>query len=138
MTLIDKESGDLELEPSIGQLVQEATESLSTIIRGEIELAKLELRGSVKNGGVGVGFFGAAAALVLLALPFIFITLAEILIAIGLPRWSGYAIITLFFFLLAGLFAFLGYRKVKRVRPPRKAIETGKETAAYLKTSRQR
>ena len=48
-------------EASIGQLVHEASESLSTIIRGEIELAKLELSSSVKNAGVGAGMFAAAA-----------------------------------------------------------------------------
>ncbi|MDT4951365.1 MAG: hypothetical protein QOJ37_3960, partial [Pseudonocardiales bacterium] len=40
-------------EPSLGELVSEASTHLSTLIRSEIELAKLELRSSVKNGGVG-------------------------------------------------------------------------------------
>ena len=55
-------------EPSIGQLVSDASTHLSTLIHGEIELAKLELRSSVKNAGTGAGFFVAAAVLLLFSL----------------------------------------------------------------------
>lgn len=121
-------------EPSLGALVAEASASMSTILRGEIELAKLELKSSVKNGGVGVGLFAAAAVLLVFSLTFGLIALAEGLIALGLYRWLGYLIVFALLLVIVGLCVLLGIKKVKRVRPPKKTIDTGKDTVAYLKS----
>ena len=59
---------------------------LSTIIHGEIELAKLELRSTVKNAGAGVGMFAGAAVLLVFSLTFGAVALAE-----GSPRWASTA-----------------------------------------------
>ena len=121
-------------EPSLGQLVHDASESISTIIRGEIQLAKLELRSSVKNGGLGIGLFLAAAVLLVFSLTFGLIALAEGLIAIGLYRWLGYLVVFAFLLVLIALFVFIGYKKVRRVKAPRQTIATGRETVDYLKS----
>lgn len=121
-------------EPSVGQLVHDASESLSTIIRGEIELAKLELRSAVKNAGVGAGMFAAAAVLLVFSLTFGLIALAEGLIAIGLYRWLGYLIVFALLVAIVGVLVLLGIKKVKRVKAPQRTIDTGKDTVAYLKS----
>lgn len=123
---------DAEPAPSLGELVRDASTQLSTLLRSEVELAKLELRSEVKKAVTGSMFFIIALVVFLLSLPFIFVTLAEVLIAIGLPRWSGYAIITLLFFVLAGLFGYLGFRKMRRIRAPQRTIEEAKGTVAAL------
>lgn len=125
-------------DPSLGSLVAEASASVSTILHGEIELAKLELKSSVKNAGVGAGFFGAAAVLLVFSLVFGFIALAEGLVAIGLWRWLSYLIVFAFMLVLIAIFVFLGYRKVKRVKAPQQTIDTGKDTVAYLKANTRR
>lgn len=122
--------------PSIGSLVSDASTHLSTIIRGEIELAKLELRSSVKNAGTGVGLFVAAAVLLLFSLIYGFQSLAEGLAALGLYRWLAFLVVFGFQVLLAGACAFVGVKKVKRVRAPQRTIRTTKETVDYLKNSR--
>lgn len=121
-------------EPSLGNLVKDATESVSTILRGEIELAKLELKSSVKNAGVGIGAFVAAAGMLFFAAVFGLLALAEGLIAAGLYRWAGYLVVFGLLVLIAGLAAFVGLRKVKKIKAPQRTIETGKDTVAYLKT----
>ncbi len=121
-------------EPSIGQLVHDASESLSTIIRGEIELAKLELRSSVKNAGVGVGMFAAAGVLLVFSLTFGLIALAEGFIAMGLYRWLGYLLVFVLLLLVIGALVFLGVKKVKRVKAPQRTIDTSRDTVAYLKS----
>lgn len=123
-----------DAEPSIGSLVSQASESVSTIIRGEIELAKLELRSSVKNAGVGAGMFAAAVALLVFALTFGLLALAEGLIALGLYRWLGYLIVFVLLLIVVGLLVLVGFRKVRRVKAPQRTIETGKDTVAYLKS----
>ena len=125
-------------DPSLGELVSEVSEHVSTLIRGEIELAKLELRSSVKNAGTGIVFFLAAAVVLVFSLTFGFIALAEGLIAAGLWRWAGYLVVFGFMLVFVGLAVFLGIRKIKRVRAPEKTIATGKDTVAYLKANTKR
>lgn len=124
-------------EPSMGQLVSDASTHLSTIIRGEVELAKLELRSSVKNAGVGIGLFLGAAVVLVFSLTFGFIALAEGIVALGLSRWLAFLIVFALLLLVVGLFVFVGYRKVKKVKAPEKTIKTTKETVDFLKKSRE-
>lgn len=119
--------------PSIGQLAADASTHLSTIIRGEVELAKTELKVSVKNAGVGVAMFGAAAVLLVYALTFGLIALAKGLITLGIWDWAAYLIVFGALVLLAVILAFIGLRKVKKVKAPERTISTSKDTVAFLK-----
>ncbi len=126
-------AGPKTAEPSIGDLVSEASKSLSTLIHSEIELAKLELKSTIKNAGTGVGLFAAAGVVLVFSLTFGFFALAEGLAALGLDRWLAFLIVFGFQLLLVGSFVYLGIRKIKRVRAPEKTIRTSKETVAYLR-----
>jgi Putative Actinobacterial Holin-X, holin superfamily III len=131
-------SGRHAADPTVGQLVADASASLSTLLHGEIELAKLELRSSVKNAGVGIGFFGAAVVVLVFSLIFGFIAFAEGLVAAGLWRWVAYLVVFALQLTAVGLSVFLGIRKVKRVRAPERTIATSKDTIAYLKANTKR
>ena len=52
-------------ETSVGQLVSNATEQMSQLVRSEVELAKTELAESAKKGGIGAGLFGGAGTIAL-------------------------------------------------------------------------
>jgi uncharacterized membrane protein YqjE len=125
-------------EPSLGELVKAASESVSTIVRGEIELAKLELTSTFKNAGTGIGLFAAAAVLLVFSLTFGLIALAEGLCTLGIWRWASFLIVFGFLLVLIALCVLLGIRKVKRVHAPQRTIETGKDTVAYLKANAKR
>ncbi|HEV2886178.1 MAG TPA: phage holin family protein [Jatrophihabitans sp.] len=118
---------------SIGTLISEASTSFSTLLHGEIELAKLEIKSSVKHAGTGAGMFAAAAVLVVFSLIFGLIALAEGLVALHLWRWVAYLIVFALLILLAGVFGLLGYRKVKRVKAPQQTIDTTKSTVVALR-----
>lgn len=120
-------------EPSVGQLASDASAHLSTIIRGEIALAKSELRISVRHAGVGVALFAVAAVLLAYSLTFGLIALAEGIHSAGLWRWASYLIVFGLLVLIAAVLALLGVRTVKRVKSPERTIATSKDTAAYLK-----
>lgn len=130
-------NGKHAAEPSVGQLVSDASTHLSTLIRGEIELAKLELRSTVKNAGTGVGLFGAAAVILVFSLTFGFFALAEGLAAAGIWRWAAFLIVFGLQLLAVGACVYLGIKKVKRVKGPELTIKTTKETVDYLKKSRE-
>jgi hypothetical protein len=120
-------------EPSMGQLVSDASTHFSNLLHAEIELAKLELRSTVKNAGVGIGLFGAAAVVLVFSLTFGFLTLAEGLAAAGLDRWLAFLIVFVFLLLVVGACVYLGIKKVKRVKAPARTIATSKETIATLR-----
>jgi uncharacterized membrane protein YqjE len=124
---------DEAAEPSIGELVQQASTQLSAMVHGEIELAKLELRSSVKNAGVGVGFFSGAGVLFVFSLTFGLIALAEGLVAAGIWRWAAYLIVFGLLLVLVAVLVLLGRNKVRRVKAPERTIAVSKETVAYLK-----
>jgi membrane protein implicated in regulation of membrane protease activity len=114
-------------EPSVGTLVQSAMADMSTLVRSEIELAKAEIGKSAKKAGISVGLFGAAGVLAAFAGIYLFVTLAEALTALGLPRWISYGIVTVFLLVLAGIAALVGRRMLKKIEKPERTIETLKE-----------
>ena len=121
-------------DQSIGGLVREVTTHLSTLVRSEIELAKVELTAEIKTGARGAIFFIVAGAIGLFSLFFFFFMLAEI-IAIWLPQWAAFTIVFFLMVLMAGALAFLGYRKVKQIGKPERTISTLTDSAAVLKAA---
>lgn len=124
-------------DQSIGGLVKDATTHLSTLIRGELELARSEVAGEVKKGLTGSVFFIIALVLLLLFIPFGLVALA-----LGINDmfdwenhpWWGFLIVFLVAFAGAGGLAFLGYRKFKRIRAPQRTIDSAKSTMAALRS----
>ena len=114
-------------EPSLGALAKSAMTDVSTLIRSEIELAKAEIGTSVKRGGMSAAAFAAAGVLAAFAAIFFFITLAEFLTWLGLPRWVSYLIVFALLVLLAAVIGFIGYRMVKKIEKPERTIETLQE-----------
>ena len=122
---------------SIGTLVKNATEQVSTLVRSEVELAKAELATSAKKGAVGGGLFGAAGIIALYISFFFFIFVAELL-AIWLPRWSAYLIVFGVMVVLAGLVAFIGFRQVKKIKAPKKTIDSFGQLREVVPSSQRR
>jgi hypothetical protein len=122
-------------DPTIGRLVTDASRDISNLISKEIELAKSELKVSIKNGGTGAGLFAAAAFLGVLAVIMLSIAIAYLI------HWNGdglalqwaFLIVFGFYLLVAGLLVFVGIRKVKKVRAPERAIAQGKQIPNALK-----
>lgn len=115
-------------DQSIGELVRDATTHLSTLVRAEVELAKTEIAGEVKKGVKGSVYFVLALTVLGFSLFFLFFTLAEGLAQLGLWRWAAFGIVFLLMLVVAGLFAFLGYLRVRKIRAPKRTIESLKDT----------
>ncbi len=120
-------------ERTLGQLVAQASDDLSGIVRAEIALAKAELRVDAKNAAVGSGLFGAAGYLVLLATVLLCIAAAYGLVAAGLSPWLAFLIIAVVLVLLAGLLALVGRSRLRKLSPPQRAIREAKDTIAAVK-----
>jgi hypothetical protein len=124
-----------EGDPTIGKLVTDASRDISSLISQEIQLAKSELKVSIKAGGVGVGLFAAAGFVGVLAIIMLSVAFAYLI------HWNGsgldlhWAFLIVFgaYLLIAGLLVFIGVKKVKQVRAPEKAIRQGKQIPQALK-----
>jgi hypothetical protein len=119
-------------EPTIGRLVADASRDISSLIQNEIALAKSELKVSFKNGGTGAGLFAAAGFLAVLAVIMLSVAFAYLLSMTGLHLAWCFLIVFGAYMLIAGLLAFVGVRKVKKVRPPERAIRQAQETKTLL------
>ena len=119
---------------SMGTLVKDVSTHMSTLIRSEIELAKLEITETVKTGATGGAFFAVAGVIGAFSLFFFWFMVAWIL-DIWLPTWAAFTIVFFVMVLIAGLFAFIGWRKVKKIKKPEKTIASLEQTAAALKTA---
>lgn len=129
--LTDDAAYDAAGNQSIGHLVKDATAQLSTLIRAEIELAKAELARETKKAMVGSIFFIIALVILLYSSFFFFFYLADQL-DVWLPRWAASLIVFGAMILVALLCAFIGYRRVKKIRAPERTISSIRETTAAL------
>ncbi|HEY0691267.1 MAG TPA: phage holin family protein [Kribbella sp.] len=125
--------GQNEGEPTIGQLIANASRDLSSLVRSEIELAKSELKASAKAAGTGGGLFGSAAFLGLLAIILLSIAAAYGVSALGLHPALAFLIVAFIYLLVAGVLVLVGKRLLGRAKPPKRAIETSKESVEALK-----
>lgn len=116
---------------SIGALVKDATTHLSTLVRSEVELARSEVTAEVKKGVKGSVFFLLALTVLLFSLFYFFFFVVELL-NLWLMPWASNLIVFGLMLFTAGLFAFLGFRKVKKLRAPQRTISSVKDTAAAL------
>ena len=115
-------STDPRQERTLGQLVAAVSQDLSTLVRGEIALAKAEVSAQVKKAGVGGVLLAAAAVVAFYSVYFLFTTIAEGIEALGLPRWLSFLIVTLLMLAIAAVLGLLGVKRMKTVEPaPEKA-----------------
>ncbi len=120
-------------DPTIGKLVGDVSNDVSSLIRSEIALAKTELKFSAKAGGVGLGLFAAAAFLLVLAVIMLSVAIAYFINFTGLDLAWCFLIVFGFYALVAAVLGLVGYRSVRKVRAPEASIEQIKETKAVLK-----
>ena len=122
-----------DTDPTIGRLVTDASRDISSLIQKEIQLAKSELKISVRAGGVGIGLFAGAAFIAVLAIIMLSVSFAYFIHWAGLGLHWAFLIVFGVYLLIAALLGYLGYRKVKQVRGPERAIEQGREIPKALK-----
>src|SRR3954471_6784313 len=124
---------------SASELVNQAAAQISTLVRDELALAKLELTEKGKRAGVGGGLFGGAAVLGLYGLGLL-LALAVVLLDLAWPLWLALLVGTIVVFAAAAVAAVLGRRKLKEATPPvpTEAIAGVEADVATLKTAARR
>jgi uncharacterized membrane protein YqjE len=120
-------------EPSIGDLVSQAIQDVTQLVRCELALAKLELRDDAKRLGLAaallvIAAFGGCLILVMLCWAF-----AYGLVALGIWPWAAFLIVAGVLALLALLAILVVVIKVRGVSGLQKTRQTVQEDLALLK-----
>lgn len=147
-------------QSDLAEVIKNIQSDVTTIVKGEIELAKAELLPQAKAAGVGAGLFGAAAYLGLTGAMLLFCGLSFWL-SLGFQDWFsldllaalawGFAVMAVIFFLLAGVLALIGKSRLSFSGPEatvanaeasvaavKDAVERGKQDVAALSLTGKR
>jgi Putative Actinobacterial Holin-X, holin superfamily III len=105
-----------ESERTIGTIVRDLTEHISTLFRSEIALLKLELKDTAGKLGGGVALFIGAAFLGVFGIGFLFVTIVLGLVRLGVPAWLSTLIVTILLFAGAAVLGLMGRKKFAAVQ----------------------
>jgi uncharacterized membrane protein YqjE len=121
-------------DQSTSELVQRASEQITTLVRDEIALAKAELTEKGKHAGIGIGLFGGGGVLAMYGVGALIATLI-IVFNLFLDLWLAALIVTVLLFLVAGILGLIGKKQVTKAIPPepKEAIESVKADVDEVK-----
>ncbi|MGI8571093.1 MAG: phage holin family protein [Solirubrobacteraceae bacterium] len=127
-------TGDLREQP-MGELFKKLSDDLSTLVRQELKLAQAEMTEKGKKAGLGVGMFGAAGIIGLLALTTLTACFVALL-ATAMDVWIAALIVTVVYGAVAGALAITGKQRVSEATPPvpEQTVESVKEDVQWAKT----
>jgi uncharacterized membrane protein YqjE len=125
-------------ERPVAELLKDLSEQTSTLVRQELELAKLELTEKGKRAGLGAGMLGGASLVGLYALGALTAAIVLIL-ATTMTAWLAAVIVAAAYGLLAAGLALAGRSHVKQATPPvpEQATRSVKEDVQWAKAKAQ-
>jgi uncharacterized membrane protein YqjE len=124
-----------EADRSLGELLRELGDEISTLVRAELALAKVEIVEKSKPAVASAGMFGGTAVLGLGAFG-AFTAFVIALIALALPVWAAALIVAVAYGAIAGALAMIGKKKLHDVGSLalEQTAQTVKEDIEWIKT----
>ncbi|MGK5556286.1 phage holin family protein [Actinomadura kijaniata] len=126
-------------EQSTGELVSQATQQLTDLVRGELRLAVAEMKDKGRHAGKGAGLFGGAG---LVALYGAAALVAAVIAALALvwPVWASALLVGAVLLAVAGVLALVGRKQMAQAAPPlpEQAIDSTKQDLDQIKESAHR
>ncbi|WP_374513580.1 phage holin family protein [Terrabacter sp. Ter38] len=118
---------------SLGELVGDISQGLSTLLRQEVDLAKAELRESTSRASKAAGMFGGAALAGWMAVLFLSLAVWEWLSgALDNRGWAA-VIVMAVWAVVAAVLAAMGRRTTKEIQGLPRTAETAKRVPDALK-----
>ena len=106
---------------------------LKSLVRLNIELAKVEGKRKAIALGIALALVGLAAVLALYALGFLFAA-AAVGIAEELPLWASLLVVAAALLLFAVIAVLVASRFAKKISPPSEAVEETKRTVETVRS----
>ncbi|MGZ4170732.1 MAG: phage holin family protein [Solirubrobacteraceae bacterium] len=127
-------TGSALSDRSVPELLRQLSDQTATLVRQELDLAKVELTEKGKQAGIGAGMFGAAGLVGLYALGAL--TAAVILaLSLAMTGWLATLIVAVVYGAVAGVLALTGKSRVEQGVPPtpEQTVQTVKEDVAVAR-----
>jgi uncharacterized membrane protein YqjE len=127
---------DVQIEDkSLGELVALTSANISRLVKSEIELAKLELKGDAKRAALGGVLFVVAGVIACVVVILLSIAAAYGLVAAGLYHWAAFLIVSGAYVLLATVLVGVGYLRMRKMSGLRATRRTVTDDLAMLRRS---
>lgn len=121
---------------SLGDLLGEVTDDLSTLIRQEMELAKAEMKQTATRAGKGAGMLGGAGYAASMTVLFLSIALWWWLGTLIGHGWSG-LIVAALWGVIALVLYFTGRSQLKQITGMSQTVESVKKIPESLKRNEE-
>jgi hypothetical protein len=120
-------------KPTIGELVADMAQDVSTLVRNEIELAKAELAESAKRGAAGGALIAVAIGfLMLVGLLLTFVLVYALYDVTGWPLWSCFLIVAVVYTIIAVILFLIARAQLQKMKGPEQAMEAQNTTKAIV------
>ena len=104
-------------ELSTAELVRQAADQVSRLVRDELTLARMELAEKGRHAGKGAGLLGGGGLLAAYGVGVLILALVFGL-ATAMPAWLAALIVGVLLLVVAGVLALTGRSQVRRATPP--------------------
>ena len=122
-------------ERSFVDVLQDIARNVNDIIRSEVRLAQAEMREEATKAVTSAGWLIAAGVVAVLALHLLLWSSVYAL-ALVIPMWASALAVALILAVAAGILILAAKRRFNRVHvPPARAVESIKESAAWVRES---
>ena len=120
---------------SIGDLLNQLSEQIATLVRQELYLARAEMEQKARRAGRGLGLIGVGGVVALAAVGALTATLI-MLLAQWMDGWLAGLVVTIAFAVIAALLGMRGKETASAATPPvpEQTIESVKEDVQWAKT----
>jgi membrane protein len=121
-------------DQSVGELVQQASQQLTHLVRQELQLARRELQEKGRHAGRAAGLVGGAGLVALYGVGAL-VAGAILLLATAIEPWASAFIVAAVLLAIAGGLALAGRRQAQEAVPPVpvEAAESVQEDVRYVK-----
>ncbi|MDQ0894257.1 phage holin family protein [Agromyces ramosus] len=119
-------------ERSLFTLIGELPDTVSTLVRAEIDQIKAEISYKIKHFGIGSGLV-AGAAVVGIFLLFTLIVAAIFALALVMPGWAAALVVSGVLLLIIAILLWIAYVNFKRGAEPLETIESLRADLDVLK-----
>ena len=139
MTDVTRNTATGAAEASTGELVRQAADQISRLVRDELALAKAEMSEKGKKAGVGAGLVGGGGLVALYGVAAL-LTAVVLVLAEVMPAWLAALIVAVVLFAVAGVLAVFGRKRVNQATPPlpQEAVRSVKADIDEVKERAQR
>ena len=119
-------------QPSIKELVTKTVADAQRLAKAQAALLQNEMSATGGKVGKGAGLGIATAGIATFAILFLLLTLAWVLVQLGLPTWAGFGIVTLLLFLLTAVLGVLGRKALESVKGAERSQASIEKSKAVL------